>query len=118
MATEASAPLPLQQTAKLDVTARSVRHAELLERQRMLGETNKKYEEQLSRLKEGSKPTAPPAPPTRLRPKRPGRSTKNSPAFRELCEVNTSLCNENARLNAEFARLLMRAGQQRSDTRA
>merc|ERR1712137_1525359 len=115
MVVEADAP----SQPRLDVTARSKRHAELLGRQRMLGEMNKKYEEQLSRLKEGNMskswaPPAPPAPPTVPRPKRPGRSIKNSPAFRELCEVNTSLCNENARLNAELARLLMRAGQHES----
>lgn len=118
MAAEACAPTPLQQTAKLDATARSKRHAELLGRQRMLKEMNEQYEGQLSCLKERkmTKPSAPPAPPAGPRPNRPGRSIKNSSAFRELCEVNSSLCNENARLNAELARLLLRAGQQRSNT--
>lgn len=86
----------------------SSRHADLLAKQRALLEQKQAYEAQLRELKDKS--AFKPVPPSGSKPfsKRPLGATVN---YRELKEVNASLCQENSRLNAEMARLLARLSQ-------
>jgi len=89
-------------------SAQSSRHADLLMKQRELLEQKQAYEAQLRELK--AKKSLKPVPPSGSKPssKRPLGSTVS---YRELKEVNSGLCSENARLNAEMARLLARLAE-------
>jgi len=89
-------------------SAQSSRHADLLMKQRELLEQKQAYEAQLRELK--AKKSLKPVPPSGSKPssKRPLGSTVS---YRELKEVNSGLCQENARLNAEMARLLARLAE-------
>jgi len=91
---------PMRCIVQPGVEARSLRHAELLGKQQWLENTNKQCEDRITRLKE----------------RKPASKTKRSvkrvtPVHQELWNANRTLSAENARLNAELARLLARASQ-------
>merc|ERR1712137_62874 len=91
------------------VRPRSLKHAHLLEKERMLRRENSTFEKRLAHLKRKTGHSL--SSPTLLQPESRSR-LQNVQKVQELSDLNASLTSENARLNAELARLLARAAME------